>query len=155
MVLIDTDIFVIDRIFIHDYRFKINQKIINYIKENALDCYTSIFNLYELCGIMSFNLNRKQLINLMKGFEAIYDINIIYPLLENKTAEEFFDEFLADALRIILKKVAFLDSLIISIAESFSRIDIIVTWNAKHFKNKTNLNVQTPEEFLTAKKVTI
>ena len=56
-------------------------------------------------------------------------------------------------MRVVLKKVAFLDSLIISVAESYSEIDKIITWNAKHFRNKTKLLVQTPKELLVAEGV--
>lgn len=155
MILIDTDIFVIDRLFYRDLRFKTNQKFLDHLRTKSINRCTSIYNLYELCGIMTFSMNRRQTLNLLKGFGAIYEVKILYPSLENKTAEQFFDELLAEALRVMLKKVAFLDSLIITIAESNPEVEIIVTWNAKHFKNKTNLTVQTPEEFLIAEGVTI
>lgn len=91
--------------------------------------------------------------NLFIGFESIYGLKIIYPPLGNKTPEETFDRLLADTLRIILEKVAFLDALIISTAESAPDADSFITWNTKHFLNKTKLIVHTPEAYLITKGV--
>ncbi len=155
MILIDTDIFVIDRRYVRDAKFQINRKFLDYLRSKGINRATTIFNLYEVCGIMSFNLSKQQVLNLLIGFESIYGLKIIYPPLGNKTPEETFDRLLADTLRIILEKVAFLDALIISTAESAPDVNSLITWNAKHFLNKTKLTVQTPEAYLIAKKVPI
>lgn len=155
MILIDTDIFVIDRRYLRDPKFQVNRKFLDYLRDKEIDRATTIFNLYELCGIMSFNLNKQQVQNLFMGFESIYGLKIIYPPLGNKTAEEAFDRVLADTMRIILEKVAFLDALVISTAESVSDVDSLITWNAKHFIKKTKLTAQTPEDYLITEEVTI
>ena len=118
MILIDTDIFVIDRRYSRDPKFQVNRRFLDYLRDKKFDRATTIFNLYELCGIMSFNLSKQQVQNLFMGFESIYGLKIIYPPLGNKTPEEAFDRLLADTMRIILEKVAFLDALVISTAES-------------------------------------
>ena len=84
MTFIGTDIFVIDKLFPKDDRYEINKAFLNESEEKS----TSIFNLFELLGIASFNLNE---VALMKLF---------------------------------------------------------VTWNTKHFVDRTHLSVQTPKEFL-------
>jgi len=155
MILIDTDIFVIDRRYFRDAKFQVNRKFLDYLMSNGIDRTTTIFNLYELCGIMSFNLSKQQVQNLFMGFESIYGLKIIQPSLGNKTAEEAFDRLLADTMRIILEKVAFLDALVISTAESVPNIDYLITWNAKHFLKKTKLTAQTPEDYLIAEGVPI
>jgi len=155
MILIDTDIFVIDRRYVRDVKFQINSKFLDYLSTKGIDRATTIFNLYEVCGIMSFNLSKQQVQNLFIGFESIYGLKIIYPPLGNKTPEEAFDRLLADTLRLILEKMAFLDALIISTAESVPHVESLITWNAKHFLNKTKLTVQTPENYLIAKEVPI
>lgn len=104
---------------------------------------------------MSFNLSKQQVQNLFMGFESIYGLKIIYPPLGNKTAEEAFDRLLADTMRIILEKVACLDALVISTAESAPDVDSLVTWNAKHFVNKTKLTAQTTDDYLIAEGLTI
>ena len=155
MILIDTDIFVIDRRYSRDPKFQVNRRFLDYLRDKKFDRATTIFNLYELCGIMSFNLSKQQVQNLFMGFESIYGLKIIYPPLGNKTPEEAFDRLLADTMGIILEKVAFLDALVISTAESAPNVDGLITWNAKHFLNKTRLAPQTPEDYLITEGLTI
>jgi hypothetical protein len=38
--------------------------------------------------------------------------------------------------------------MILSLVERTPNVEYFVTWNAKHFKGKTNLTVLTPEEYL-------
>jgi len=40
------------------------------------------------------------------------------------------------------------NALILSSAERTPDVEFFVTWNAKHFKGKTDLAVLTPEEYL-------
>lgn len=64
MIFIDTDIFVIDKLFPNDNRYKINKAFLDESKGRS----TSIFNLFEMLGIASFNLNEVELMKLFKGF---------------------------------------------------------------------------------------
>ena len=68
MIFMDTDIFVIDKLFPNDERYGINKVFLNEAEEK----FTSIFNLFELLGIASFNLNEVELMKLFKGFGEVY-----------------------------------------------------------------------------------
>jgi len=58
MIFIDTDIFVIEKLFKKDERYIVTNAFINSdLKEKC----TSIFNLFELVGIASFNLSTTDL----------------------------------------------------------------------------------------------
>ena len=58
MIFIDTDIFVIEKLFKNDKRYIVTNEFINSdLKEKC----TSIFNLFELLGIASFNLSTTDL----------------------------------------------------------------------------------------------
>ena len=72
MTFIDTDIFVIDKLFPDDERYENNKEFLNEVDER----YTSIFNLFELLGIASFNLNEGELMKLFKGFGETYNLKI-------------------------------------------------------------------------------
>lgn len=48
------------------------------------------------------------------------------------------------------QRMAFLDALVLSLAERSPGVTSFVTWNARHYKGKTSLQVLTPEEY-TAK----
>jgi len=44
----------------------------------------------------------------------------------------------------------FSDALILEIAESYS-LSTFITWNKRHFEDKTTMRVLTPEEYLIEK----
>jgi len=46
------------------------------------------------------------------------------------------------------QRMAFLDSLVLILAERTPDVDYFITWNAKHFKGKSSLQVLTPEEYV-------
>ena len=54
MVLLDSNLFVIDRFFPHDVHYQPNRTLLQSL--STLEADLSIFTLLELCGIASFNL---------------------------------------------------------------------------------------------------
>lgn len=74
MIFIDTDTFVLDKLFPNDERHGINKTFL----DETTGRFTSIFNLFELLGIASFNLNEVDIMKLFKGFGEAYDLEILY-----------------------------------------------------------------------------
>jgi len=72
LILVDCNIFLIDRFFKRDPRFNENKIFID--KINQFDAYFSIFSLLELCGIASFNLSEYE-IRLLTPEEFNYKYN--------------------------------------------------------------------------------
>jgi len=143
MTFIDTDIFVIDKLFPNDDRYEVNKVFLNESEER----FTSIFNLFELLGIASFNLNEVELMKLFRGFEEAYDLKILYPSTAFISVNEFVEALFEATFQKIKLKMNFQDALILAVAEEYN-CTRFVTWNTKHFNGRTHLNVQTPEEFL-------
>jgi len=146
MIFIDTDIFVIDRLFQNDVRYEINKTFLNETEGRS----TSIFNLFELLGIASFNLNELGLMKLFKGFGVAYDLEILYPSTAFISANEFAEALFEEIFQKIRLKMNFSDALILAVAEQYHCTEFI-TWNKKHFVNRTYLSVQTPEELMELK----
>ena len=67
--LIDTNVFVIDLRYPRDRNFGVNRRFLDAIKRERSGITTTI-NLLELCGILSFNLNQRQLSTLWEQFPA-------------------------------------------------------------------------------------
>jgi len=44
--------------------------------------------------------------------------------------------------------MAFMDALVLSLAERTPGVEQFVTWNARHFKAKSTLPALTPDEYL-------
>jgi hypothetical protein len=95
LVLVDTNIFVIDLRYKRDSNFEINRAFLDLIGEKR-NGFTTIVNLLELCGILSFNLNEKQLIELWVYFQDKYGVVVLpVPSFEtnfpNIKIKEIFD----------------------------------------------------------------
>ncbi len=67
LVLVDTNVFVIDLRYKRDAHFNENRAFLDYIGRKKTG-YTTVVNLLELCGILAFNLNEKQLLEVWLYF---------------------------------------------------------------------------------------
>ncbi|MBI4229054.1 MAG: hypothetical protein HY693_04950, partial [Deltaproteobacteria bacterium] len=118
-----------------------------YEKETGI---ISIFNLLEICGLLSFSLNERQVLELYHYLPDKYRVEIVpSPLMELSLPQLAVRK----VFEIISRKVSFGDALIVSMVESYvPHITHFISWDAIHFKNKisasTSPKVLTPEEFL-------
>ncbi len=144
MIFIDTDIFVIEKLFKDDKRYIITQKFLN---SDSKEKCTSIFNLFELLGIASFNLNSPELKKLLKGFSEVYNVKILFPSTAYDSAEAFVAQLFDKTFEKVSLKMNFMDALILNVAEEHN-CSKFVTWNVKHFEGRTDILVKTPEEML-------
>ncbi|MCZ7382964.1 MAG: type II toxin-antitoxin system VapC family toxin [Candidatus Methanoperedens sp.] len=148
MIFIDTDIFVIEKLFKDDNRYSTAKEFLN---GDIKDKCTSIYNLFELLGIASFNLNTSDLKKLLKGFPEVYDIKILFPSTAYESPDAFIEQLFDKTFSKISLKMNFMDALILSVAEEHN-CSKFVTYNVKHFEGRTDIPVMTPDEILTRKK---
>jgi predicted nucleic acid-binding protein len=145
LVLIDTNIFVIDLRYKRDALFKSNRVFLNYIAEKRIG-FTTIVNLLELCGILSFNLNEKQLSELWSYFQRKYQMTVLpSPRLDMKFPEveirEIFDLFKS--------RTSLGDALMISVAQKHTPFcRTMISWDNMHFETIFQGTVLTPKEFM-------
>lgn len=142
MIFLDTDIFVIDKLFPHDSRHKINKLFLGRKLEKA----TSIYNVLELCGISSFTLTPTELTKLFMSFHQQYALQILYPKVLRPSPEEMLRYSVARIFEKICLKMNYPDAEILLIAEEHNCLEF-VTWNTKHFDDRTHLAVKTPADF--------
>ena len=145
LILVDTNIFVIDLRYKRDSKFKINRAFLEHIGKNR-NGFTTIVNLLELCGILSFNLNEKQLKELWYYFQDRYRVVVLpvpnfetyFPVIEIKN---IFD--------LMKSRISLGDALMISVAKKhLAFISRMVTWEDTHFKKIFSGTVLTPEKYL-------
>lgn len=145
LVLIDTNIFVIDLRYKRDVYYKTNRAFLAHIAKKRTG-FTTIVNLLELCGILSFNLNEKQLTELWFYFQDRYQVTVL-PVPDFETnfpatrIREIFDQLksrtsLGDALMMVVAR------------KHLPFISTMVTWDKVHFENIFPGIVLNPEEFL-------
>jgi len=147
LVLIDTNIFVIDLRYKRDANFKLNKSFLSFVAQSGSG-FTTIVNLLELCGILSFNLNQDQLLDLWTYFQDRYKITV---LPEPDLQSDFPGIKINRLFGIFCKKTSFGDALMISVAEKYlSFVSTMVTWDNEYFKEKYAGKVLTAGEYLSA-----
>jgi predicted nucleic acid-binding protein len=145
LVLVDTNIFVIDLRYKRDAYYEINRAFLEHIIEHR-NGFTTIVNLLELCGILSFNLNEKQLTELWFYFQDRYRVVVLpVPIFET----DFPGIKIKGIFDLLKQRTSFGDALMISVAKkNLPFISKMITWDNMHFKNIFHGTVSTPEEFL-------
>lgn len=145
-VFLDSDIFIRDLRFKRDEHYHENANILQIVKEKRILGYTSIYNLLEICGYLSFNLDPTELKNLYSGFPGRYALTILFPDI---LSEQILKFNIAIVFSYIEKKMALSDSIVSDVADMHRNgLDIFITWNAKHFKDKLSIRVLSPNDFL-------
>lgn len=142
---IDSDIFVRELRYPNDAQSVPNQKFLEKIRSGEFKGVTSVFNLLEVCGILSFNLSQDQLMRLFEGFTQRYNIQILYPA--SATVEFQYD--IPQIVQGIMNKQALGDAQVSYVIRRFaSDLKCLVTWNKPHFENRVPIPVFTPTELL-------
>ncbi len=145
LTVIDTSVFVIDLRYKRDKNFGPNRAFLESMARERSGV-TGVFNLLELCGILSFNLNEKQLKELFFYFPQHYHVDV----LPSADLESLLPAFKAgDLFNVILRKAGLGDALIIATVEKyFPAVVRFVSWNAPHFVDRVSVPCLTPREFL-------
>lgn len=145
LVLVDTNIFVIDLRYKRDAYYEINRSFLDYLAEQKSG-FTTIVNLLELCGILSFNLNENQLAELWSYFQDRYGVVVLpAPIFETN----FPSIEIRGIFDLLKRRTSLGDALMISVARKhLPFISTMITWDNMHIKNIFHGAVLTPEEFL-------
>ncbi len=145
-VFLDTNIFIMDLRYRRDPHYRVNRTFLEKIRGDR-NGKTSIVNLLELCGILSFNLNRRQLDNLFHYFPTRYSVTLFPEDYRTLATLQFG---MRQLLEMISRKLSFGDALLLQHIESHSpRVSALITWDADHFKGKSSLDILTPEDYLS------
>ena len=144
MVLIDSDVFVLDLFYPNDERGPANKA---FIELQQTDRATTIFNVLEVCGIASFNKSAEEIQKLFYAFHQTYGLRVLYPATHYSSTQALLRSLVADVFARVLLKMNFNDALILATAEEHD-VSTLVTWNVKHFAERTNINVSNPADFL-------
>lgn len=145
LVLIDTNIFVIDLRYKRDVYYKTNRAFLAYTAKKRTG-FTTIINLLELCGILSFNLNKKQLTELWFYFQDKYQITVL-PVPDLDT--NFPAIGIKDTFDLLKNRTSLGDALMMVVARKYLPfVSTMVTWDKVHFENIFPGATLTPEEFL-------
>ena len=141
MDLLDSDIFILHLRYPRDSRSVSNKRLLEW---QGGERATTIFNILEVCGVLSFNLTSEALMKLYTEFGRRYHVAVLFPpQLGNGT----FLDLVSGTFGKITQKMTYGDAQILWLAERYTRIDRLITWNTKDYKERTDLEVITPEEW--------
>ena len=145
LVLVDTNVFVIDLRYRRDKAFEDNRRFLAFIAQRGTGFITTL-NLLELCGILSFNLNERQLRELWHYFPQRYGISV----LPTHDLGDDMPRLGVDPLfRQIAKKSSLGDAMLLTMAkEHLDFVKTMATWDKAHFAGRFHGDVLTPREFL-------
>ncbi len=104
-----------------------------------------MFNLLEVVGLLSFNLNEQQLLDFYVHFPRRYKVRVL-PYQDPR--QRFPGLRLGEVLRVMQKRAAFGDALIAAqVNRLHPELDAFVTWNDEHFRGRLAVPVFTPATF--------
>ena len=149
MVVIDTDVLLLDLAYPRDKRFAVNASFL--ARAAKVEPAITVYNLMELLGQLSFNLAPTQLDAWQSWLIDAYQLTVIWPVDPSEpTAASFFraEIFERPFAKMRAQRMAFMDALILNLTERTPNVDYLITWNASHFKSKSTLRVLTPEEYI-------
>jgi predicted nucleic acid-binding protein len=150
VVFVDSNIFVIDLRYPRDRHRRANQRFLRRLADRG-DGATTLVNLLEVAGILSFNLNRRQLRELLVHFPTRYRVRVLPSLGEGASG---IDAAVDRLVGIIERRCSLGDALVIEQLEAVAPAgSVFVTWDAHHFDGKLELPVADPTEFLRGEKL--
>lgn len=148
MVIVDSDVFLIELRYPRDARYPVNAQFLNDLRGSAPA--VAVYTLMEVLGQLSFNLSADRLVQWESWLQRRHNLTILRPDPADLDAGSFFmrEMYLRPLARMQANRMAFMDTLVLQIAEDAPDVRAFVTWNARHFRDKTQLPVLTPAEYL-------
>ncbi len=145
VTFIDTNVFIIELRYKNDSNFATNRDFLNFIAEEGKGV-TSIINLLEVCGILSFNLNARQLQELFYYLPQKFGVDVIP---SHDMDAPFPSSSINDLMTLLCRKASLGDALIANLVNnSLPERASFVSWDAAHFKGLLSMEALTPKAFL-------
>ena len=145
MIFVDSNLFVIDLRYPDDPDYRVNRRTLDRLARDGTGM-TSVVNVLEVCGILSFNLSVTGLHGLYVHFARRYRMTVV-------PGAGYDTQLPAPTARAILanmeKRMALKDAEIALAAEQHAAsLSAFVSWNARHFAGKLSVPALTPREWL-------
>jgi predicted nucleic acid-binding protein len=145
VILVDSNVFVIDLRYPRDPLHGVNRRFLDRLAERGSGA-TTLVNLLEVAGILSFNLNSQQTRELLAHLPRKYGITVVPELDLDGVLPSTGMRPLVDQ---IAGRSSFGDALVIEMARVYaSDASHFVTWDDGHFFGRTPMRVATPREML-------
>jgi predicted nucleic acid-binding protein len=128
MVIIDSDVLVLAFSYPNDERQAVNKKFLKSVQ--TAQPATTIYNVMEVLGQLSFNLSAEQLEDWQNWLIRAYNLTVIWDVNSKETiSPESWREIIYERpfQKMQTSRMAFLDALILSTAEHAPKVEYFVT----------------------------
>lgn len=146
MIAIDTDVLALHHIFHNDPRYEATRQFFARI-EVQIKAIT-VFNLLELTGILATVGRSKESRDVFERYLRSDNVSILFPAQRGEDVRQFWQVVTSECFSRIQKGMRLGDAAILWTLETNENIDAFITYNPRHFKDKTSLRILTPPEFL-------
>jgi hypothetical protein len=144
MIFVDSNVFVLALRYPRDVNAGDNQRFLEVLRARG-DGVTSVVNVLETCGVLSCNLNRRQLLSLNAHFARRFAVTV----LPESGASSVIPATAEQLLRYIGRRMSFGDALVAYAADLWAaEAEAFVSWDAGHFLGKLGIKALTPTELL-------
>ncbi len=143
MICIDSDVFLIDIRYPTDRRGRETRAFLQKAGRSG-SAATTVFNLLEIAGVLSFNLSEQQLVDFYTHFPRRYNLEI---LPYHDAAQRLPALRLREVLQTMQRKMAFGDALIATLVNRLRALAAFITWNDTHFQGRLSVPVFTPSTY--------
>lgn len=145
MIFVDSNLFVIDLRYPDDPNHRLNRRALDRLAADGSGM-TSVLNVLETCGILSFNLSVAALHSLYVHFARRYRLTVV-PGGGYDT--QLPAPLVRDVLARMEKGMALKDAEIaLAVEQHAAGLKAFVSWNAKHFAGRLSVPALTPREWL-------
>ncbi len=145
MIFVDSNVFVIDLRYPKDENYRVNRRALDRLARQGTGM-TSVLNLLEICGILSFNLSPSGLHGLFVHFARRYRVTVV-------PAADYETRIPGPTARELLvrmeKRMSLEDAEIaLTVEQQAAGTSAFLSWNAKHFTGRLPVPAWTPREWL-------
>jgi hypothetical protein len=145
VIFVDSNLFVIDLRYRDDVAYPINRRALDRLARQGVGV-TSVLNLLEVCGILSFNLSPQSLHDLYRHFARRFQVAVL-PADEDDT--RLPAPTAGEVLARMEKRMALKDAEIaLAVEQQAATLTAFVSWNAKHFVGKLPIPALTPSQWM-------
>lgn len=144
MIVLDTDVLILDLRFPRDARFANNRRFLEYAK-NRLPLAMTCHGLLEVIGKLSFSVQQADILKLTNQLPHQYGFQVVpHPTL----LSDYAACSVGDVLAAIGERMALGDAVnAVQIVKFMPTANCLLTWNAKHYQGKLAIPVLTPDEW--------
>ena len=146
LIFVDSNMFVIDLRYPDDVGYRVNRRALNRLAREGSGM-TSVLNVLEVCGVLSFNLSASSLRGLYTHFARRYRMAVV-PGVDDET--RLPAPTAHDVLTKMERRMALKDAEIAIVVEQHAAaLTAFISWNAKHFVGTLPVPALSPRQWLS------